>query len=239
MKYGAEAVDSMKTCCFPSHAEHPEAMWFVFEKLNGKNDAASQPETLSSRGGTGGKGKAGWLPPRTARRCRLPWWWTSSLACWGRRGRQCRQPRWVWRQAVNASAAAAATEAAAPAGACSTSLLPCRLVLSAPQAEGPWAPGGGGRRSSKCVLWSQSYQRAFYTPEGITRGDEQSKDARSLLPALPPAPAPSSFLLILCFWNQTFVSYLERLGAVTWRANVPIVSPPSSIIFFTILKSDV
>lgn len=238
MKYGAEAVDSMKTCCFPSHAEHPEAMWFVFEKLNGKNDAASQPETLSSRDGTGGKGKAGWLPPRTARRCRLPWWWTSSLACRGGRRRQWRQARWVWRQAVNASAAAAATEAAAPAGACSTSLLPCRLVLSAPQAEGPWAPGGGGRRSS------QVRSLIPELPEGLlyARGNHARRRAvrrRALPPARPPARTCALFLLMLCFWNQTFVSYLERLGAITWRANVPIVSPPSSIIFFMILKSDV
>ena len=34
-----------------------------------------------------------------------------------------------------------------------------------------------------------------------------------------------------------FVSYLERLGALTWRANVPIVSPPSGITFFMIPKS--
>ena len=87
-------------------------------KAEWENGAVSQPETLISRDEKGGTGRAGWLPPRTARRWRL--------RCCSRR-RHYRLPRRVWRQAVNASAGAAVTEAAAPAGACSTALLPCRL----------------------------------------------------------------------------------------------------------------
>ena len=234
MKYGAEAVDSMKTCCFPSHAEHPEAMWFVFEKLNGKMvlflslrlssvemKKEGQGEQDDFHRGLHGADASAAAPGGATT--------ASRAGCGDRLWMHLLEQQWQKQQPQREPAQQPSSHVGS--------------VLSAPQAEGLWAPGGGGRRSSECDVRSQSHPRAFYTPERIT-GDAvsarrlQSEDARSLLPALPPAPAPSSFLLILCFWNQTFVSNLERLGAISWRAKVPIVSPPSGIIFFMILKSD-
>ena len=88
---------------------------------------------------------------------------------------------------MNASAGSAAlTEAAPPGGACSASLLPCRLCSALRGLKDSELQAAAAGEAASAISDPERAGGLLYT-------------GRALLPALQPAPAPSSFLLTLCF----------------------------------------